>query len=304
MENKNIYDLVIIGAGPSGITAAIYAKRAGLNLRIIEKGPVGGQVISTNEIENYPGFSKISGFMLAMELENHLNELNIKIDGNEVILVEKEKNLFKVTLDNKETIYSKTLVSAQGARPRSLKLENEEKFLANGISFCATCDGAFYKDQEVIVVGGGNSAVDEAYFLSNICKKVTILQNLDKLTADQKGIDLLKNKENISIILSATVKKYLGENQLEGILYQKDGKDIELKADGVFLFVGMKPNTELFTKFNVLDDYGYFLANEKLMTKEKGLFAIGDIRQKHIRQIVTAMSDGAIVVNSILEYLK
>lgn len=304
MENKNIYDLTIIGAGPSGITAAIYAKRAGLNLRIIEKGPIGGQVISTNEIENYPGFAKISGFMLAMELEKHLNELDIKCDGNEVVLVEKEKNLFKVTLDNKEVIYSKTIVSAQGARPRSLKLENEEKFLANGISFCATCDGAFYRNQEVIVVGGGNSAIDEAYFLSNICKKVTILQNLDKLTADQKGIDLLKNKDNITVVLSATVKKYLGENQLEGVVYQKDGKDIELKADGVFLFVGMKPNTELFTKFNVLNDYGYFLTDEKLMTKEKGLFAIGDIRQKHIRQIVTAMSDGAVVVNSILEYLK
>lgn len=304
MENKNIYDLTIIGAGPSGITAAIYAKRAGLNLRIIEKGPIGGQVISTNEIENYPGFAKISGFMLAMELEKHLNELDIKCDGNEVVLVEKENNLFKVTLDNKEVIYSKTIVSAQGARPRSLKLENEEKFLANGISFCATCDGAFYRNQEVIVVGGGNSAIDEAYFLSNICKKVTILQNLDKLTADQKGIDLLKNKDNITVVLSATVKKYLGENQLEGVVYQKDGKDIELKADGVFLFVGMKPNTELFTKFNVLNDYGYFLTDEKLMTKEKGLFAIGDIRQKHIRQIVTAMSDGAVVVNSILEYLK
>lgn len=304
MENKNIYDLTIIGAGPSGITAAIYAKRAGLNLRIIEKGPIGGQVISTNEIENYPGFAKISGFMLAMELEKHLNELEIKCDGNEVVLVEKENNLFKVTLDNKEVIYSKTIVSAQGARPRSLKLENEEKFLANGISFCATCDGAFYRNQEVIVVGGGNSAIDEAYFLSNICKKVTILQNLDKLTADQKGIDLLKNKDNITVVLSATVKKYLGENQLEGVVYQKDGKDIELKADGVFLFVGMKPNTELFTKFNVLNDYGYFLTDEKLMTKEKGLFAIGDIRQKHIRQIVTAMSDGAVVVNSILEYLK
>lgn len=303
-NSSSLLDVAIIGAGPGGITSAIYAKRAGLKVKIIEKGPSGGQIINTNEVENYPGFTKISGFELSYKLEEHAKNLEVEFVYGEVMKVVRDENHFTLTLDDNTVIQSKTLITAQGARPRTLGLENESKFLANGISFCATCDGAFYRGLDSVVVGGGNSAVDEAYFLSNICNKVTVLQNLDHLTASQKGIDLLQSRPNVEIKLGVKVQSYIGDDILQGVTYSDGKQTYSVSADGVFLFVGQKPNSDLFTEFNILDNYGYVIANPDLSTSVKGLFVVGDVRQKHVRQIVTAVGDGAIAINSVLEYLK
>lgn len=302
-----MYDLIIVGAGPAGLTAGIYAKRANLNVLILEKAAPGGQVVLTNEVENYPGFSKIKGLELAKNMAKSYTDLGGEIKFQTLVNLEKqEDNTFKLNLKFGEVLFSKSVVIATGARSRTLGLENEQNYIGNGISTCATCDGAFYKDLSVIVVGGGNSAVEEAFFLASICKKVSIIQNLDHFTAHPKAIDDLAKKDNVEYYFGSKVVSYL-ENDftLKGVrIEQKDQTQKEIFADGVFLFIGLVPNTQSLENLNVLNDWGYVKTNEEFKTNINGLFAIGDCIEKRIRQIVTATSDGAQVINYVQKYLK
>lgn len=302
-----MYDLIIIGAGPAGLTCGIYAKRANLNVLVIEKMAPGGQVVLTNEVENYPGFSKIKGFELAKNMTKSYTDLGGELKFQTVNKIEKQPdNTYKLYLKYDEVLHSKTVVIATGASSRKLGLENEQNYLGNGISTCATCDGAFYKDLEVVVVGGGNSAVEEAYFLASICKKVTIIQNLDSFTAHPKAIDDLKKKTNVEYRFSAKVINYLEDNfKLTGVeILKNDNTKEKIYSDGVFLFIGLVPNTSNFKDLDILNDWGYVKTNNEFMTNHKGLFAIGDCIEKKIRQIVTATSDGASVISYIQKYLK
>lgn len=302
-----MYDLIIIGAGPAGLTCGIYAKRANLNVLIIEKMAPGGQVVLTNEVENYPGFSKIKGFELAKNMTKSYTDLDGQIKFQTVNKIEKQPdNTYKLYLKFGEVIQTKAVVIATGASPRKLGLENEQNYLGNGISTCATCDGAFYKDKEVVVVGGGNSAVEEAYFLASICKKVTIIQNLETFTAHPKAIDELKKMQNVEYRFSSKVINYLQQDfKLTGVeILKNDNTKEKIYSDGVFLFIGLVPNTSNFNDLEILNQWGYVQTNNEFMTNQKGIFAIGDCIDKKIRQIVTATSDGGQVVSYIQKYLK
>lgn len=300
-----IYDVLIIGAGPSGLTAGIYAKRAGLNVLVFEGNIPGGQIVNTAEIENYTGFQKLSGFELATHMIEHATSMGVEIVYERVLEVEVSSKYKKVVTEE-QTYETKAVIVASGTTPRKLGVENEDMLSSNGISWCAICDGPIYKNQDVVVIGGGNSAVEEAYYLSTLAKSVTIIQDLDKLTAHQKAIDTIKKATNVSYYLNAKVLKFevneLGV--LEGVRIQKEGKEIFVKAQGVFEYIGLIPQTEFLQKLNILDSVGYVKANEHMQTDIKGIFAIGDVRVKPIRQIVTAVSDGAVANQNVLKYLE
>lgn len=300
-----IYDLLIIGAGPAGITAGIYAKRANLKVAVIENDTPGGQMVNTGEIENYPGFKKISGGELSLEMFNHGMSLGLEYIFDDVIEV-KDGELKEVITKNK-TYQTKAIIIATGAKPRRLGLEHEDMLASRGISWCAICDGPLYKGKDVVVVGGGNSAVEEASYLATLCNKVTLVQNLEKLTADQKSIDILLKKDNVKVYYNSLVKEFLidEEKNLTGVrIEDANNKKTEIKADGVFEYIGLKPSTKVFANLNITNKYGYIDTDEHMQTKMKGIYAAGDVRSKNIRQISTAINDGAIAAQSVLKYLE
>ncbi len=300
-----IYDLVIIGAGPAGITAGIYAKRANLNVAVIEKGAPGGQMINTSEIENYPGFAKIGGADLALEMFNHGMSLGVQYIFDDV--VELKDGKLKQIITKTNSYQAKAVIIATGASPRKLNLEHEEMLSSKGISWCAICDGPIYKGKDVVVVGGGNSAVEEASYLAAIVKSVTIIQNLKELTADKKAIEILLKKENVKIHYQSTVQEFLIDenNNLIGVKIKTGNAQFKtIKTDGVFEYIGLKPETAAFTGLRILNDYGYIPTDENMATKLAGIFAVGDVREKQIRQVVTATNDGAIAVQSVFKYLE
>lgn len=300
-----MYDVIIIGAGPAGITAGIYAKRANLKVAVIEKNAPGGQMVSTSEIENYTGFAKSTGVDLAMEMFNHGMTLGVEYIFDEIIEV-KNGNVKEVVTPT-QTLKAKSIIIATGASPRKLGLEHEEALSSRGISWCAICDGPIYKDRVVVVVGGGNSAVEEASYLATLATHVTIVQNLDKLTADQKSIDILLSKDNVDIIYESLVDAFLidEDKKLVGVrVKDKAGNTEDIKTDGVFEYIGLKPATKPFKPLGILNDYGYIPTNEKMETNLAGIYAAGDVREKQIRQVVTATSDGAIATQNVLKYLE
>lgn len=300
-----MYDLVIIGAGPAGITAGIYAQRANLKVCVIEKGAPGGQMVNTSEIENYPGYTKLAGADLALEMFNHGMSLGLEYKFQDVIDV--KDGHVKEVVTTTEVIKTKAVIIATGATPRRLGLEHEDMLASHGISWCAICDGPIYKGEDVVVVGGGNSAVEEASYLATLANSVTLVQNLETLTADQKAQDILLKQPNVKVHYSSVVKEFLltDDNQLRGVNILKDGKEeLMIPAKGVFEYVGLKPSTEAFVNLGILNQYGYIDTNEHMETKLKGIFAAGDVRSKHIRQVVTATSDGAIAAQNVLKYLE
>jgi len=300
-----IYDLLIIGAGPAGITAGIYAKRANLNVRVIENNAPGGQMVNTGEIENYPGFKKISGPDLSLEMFNHAINLGVEFIFADVVKVNDGK--IKEVITNTETLKTKAIIIATGAKPRKLGLEKEEMLSARGISWCAICDGPFYKGKDVVVVGGGNSAVEESTYLATITKSVEIVQNLDKLTADKKAIDQLLAKDNVKVHYNSTLKEFIvnDKNELVAVkIVDNNKKEKIIETDGVFEYIGLEPATSMFSNLNITNEYGYINGNLNMETNKKGIYVAGDVRSKNIRQISTAISDGAIAAQNVLKYLE
>ncbi len=300
-----MYDVVIIGAGPAGITAGIYAKRANLNVVIIEKNAPGGQMINTGEIENYPGYTKVGGADLSMEMFNHSLSLGLEYMFGEVTNI-KDGHIKEVTLNN-QVLKTKAIIIATGAVPRRLGIENEDKLAGRGISWCAICDGPFYKGKDVIIVGGGNSAVEEGTYLSTIAKSVTFVQNLSEFTADKKAIEALLKRDNVKAYYSSVAKRFLinEDSTFKGAEILINDKETKtLLSDGAFIFIGLQPATEIFVSLGILNEYKYIITNDLMETNKEGIYAIGDVRAKQIRQIVTATSDGAIAVQNVLNYLK
>jgi thioredoxin reductase (NADPH) len=300
-----LYDVLIIGAGPAGITAGIYAKRANLNVAMFEGSAPGGQLVNYNEIENYTGFKKTSGVELATAMIDHAYDIGVEVIYENVTQIEVHKNIKKVTTPD-NTYEAKAVIIATGNIPRRLGVENEDQLASNGISWCAICDGPLYKGQDVVVIGGGNSGVEEASYLTTLANHVTVVQDLDFLTADKKAQDILFKAKNVDFRYGARVKKFIkGDNGLEGVVItNKKGEEEVLKATGAFEYVGMIPVTDMVKDLGITSDYGYVETNEKMETKVPGIFGAGDVIVKHIRQVVTATSDGAIAAQSVLKYLE
>lgn len=295
-----MYDIIIIGCGPAGLTASIYAKRANKKVLLLEKESIGGQIASSPLVENYPGYKSISGSELANNMFEQVMDLGVDLEIETVTSIINDK-IKKVITEN-NAYETKTIIIATGAKYRLLGLDNEINLIGNGIHFCVSCDGAFYKNKNVAVIGGGNSAVINAIALSDICNKVYIIQNKDVLTAELNLQDNLKSKSNVEIITSANVKKLVGVNELKGISITKDNKDEELKLDGMFISIGLIPQNEIFKELINLDNNNYIISND-CNTNTEGIFVAGDSRTKSYRQLTTAVNDGTISANLAIAYL-
>lgn len=299
-----MYDIIIIGAGPAGLTAAIYARRAEKSVLVIEKGVFGGQVTFSPKIENYPGFGELSGNELADKMVEHAISLGAEFEMETVTeIIDGEEK--EVKTEN-GSFFGKTVIVATGAAHRHLGIEGEAEYIGNGISFCAVCDGAFYAGQDVTVIGGGNSALQEAILLSATCKKVTVVQNLSALTGEEALQKVLKAKDNVEIIYSSVVTGFSGEGTLTGITVKNTETDEEMNisCDGCFVAIGLVPATDFIKETVALNSYGYVDANESCKTDVDGIFVAGDCRSKEIRQIATAVSDGATAALSAIRYIE
>lgn len=297
-----MYDCIVVGGGPAGLTAAIYLKRACKKVAIFEREVFGGQITKATEVENYPGFDRISGMELGNKMKAQAEDLGVECFYDEIIQIEKNGDVFQVITVDK-TYESKTVIYAAGTSPRKLGIKEEEKFIGNGVSYCATCDGAFYKDKTVCVVGGGNTAIDDALYLSNICKKVYVIHRRDSFRAEPIKVSSLKEKDNIEFIYNATVEGIMGNDKVEALEMVVNDKKMEVKTDGVFVAIGSTPNTEILDNFFSLDANGYALSNHELETSVAGLFVAGDVRDKQVKQLTTATSDGTVAATFAIDYL-
>lgn len=296
-----MYDILIIGAGPAGLGAAIYAVRAGLSLAVIDQSPIsGGQVLNTYEVDNYLGLPGETGSGISDKFRAHADKLEIKFITDEVQSIE-DKSDKKIVHGYEGDYEAKALILATGAAHSKLGVPGEEKLSGMGVSYCATCDGAFFKNRIAAVVGGGDVAVEDAIFLSKLCKKVYLIHRRDALRAVKSLQDQLFAKENVEIIWDSEVTEICGENAVEKILLynKKKQQASELEVNGIFIAVGVVPNTKLFQGLVEMDERGYIKAGEDCITSCKGIYAAGDIRLKPMRQIITAVADGANAVNSV-----
>ena len=298
-----MYDIIIVGAGPAGLTAAVYARRAGKSVLVLEKDTFGGQVTFSPKLENYPGFQEISGNELAQRMLEQAMALGAEIDMDTV--TEVLDGEVKTVVGEAGRYEARSVIIAAGARHRRLNLPREEEFIGNGISFCAVCDGAFYKGQHVAVIGGGNTALQEVVLLADICKKVTVVQNLAFLTGEEKLIQLLQSKNNIEYIYNTVVTGYEGETGLLAIrlLNTETQEDSRLEIDGIFLAIGTAPENDAYQKVAKLNEYGYIVSNESCLTGTPGIFVAGDCRTKAYRQVATAISDGAAAALNACRFL-
>ena len=304
MGMKHIYDMLIIGGGPAGYTAALYASRAGLDTLIIEKMSAGGQMALTDIIDNYPGFDQgIDGFSLGMQMQAGAERFGAKTEYGEVLSVDLLPEIKKIITDSGE-YFSRTVVIATGAAPRVLGVENEENLIGRGVHYCAHCDGRFYKNKTVMVVGGGNSAVSDALYLSRLAKKVYLVHRRDTLRATKIYHDPLMKAENVEFIWDSAVVELLADGRLNGVKVKnlKTEEEREVSLDGLFISIGRKPVTELFGNALALDEAGYIIADETTKTNISGVYAVGDVRTKALRQVITAASDGAVAAHFAEEY--
>lgn len=293
-----MYDIIIVGAGPAGLTAALYASRANKKVLVLEAKNYGGQIVNAYEVENYPGIEKISGFDLATNLYNQVKKLGVEFKFERVIKIDKEKN---VTTSN-NTYKAKAVILATGAESRKLGLDREFDFIGKGVSYCATCDGNFYKSKNVAVVGGGNTALEDALYLSDIASKVYIIHRRDAFKGESKYIDELNKKENVEFILNSNVNKLNGNNSIESIEIINDKKEIKkIDISGLFIAVGQVPQNEIFKDLIDLDSFGYINSLDGVHTNVKGIYVAGDARVKHLRQLTTAISDGSIAATVAIE---
>lgn len=303
---SDIYDLAILGGGPAGITAAIYASRARLNTIWIDKNfAPGGQITATYEVDNYPGMPGISGMDLGEAFGEHARKLGLEPKREKILSLENISGDIKTIHTKKNEYQARTIILAFGTEHRKLDIPGEDDLGGLGVSYCATCDGAFYKDRTVVVVGGGNAAAEDAVFLSGLCKKVYLVHRRDELRADKAIQEKIFDCENIEMVWDSVPLEILGQDEVTGIKIRnvKTEEERELDTDGVFIAVGIVPNTTFVKAQLELDENGYICAGEEGITSAAGVFAAGDIRTKALRQVVTAVSDGANAVASAQKYL-
>ena len=301
-----MYDIIVVGGGPAGLTAAVYALRAGKTVLVVEKNGFGGQIAYSPKVENIPGTLQISGAEFADHLTEQAMNLGAEVELEKVISAEKKGDAFRITTEEGATFEGRSLILAVGVKHRMLGLPGEQELIGHGISFCAVCDGAFYAGQDVVMVGGGNSALQEALLLSEVCRKVTIVQNLAFFTGEQKLAEALEAKENVEVHFSTLVTGYESQNgELSGVRIRSEetGAESVILADGAFLAVGLVPENDPFASLAKLDSRGYFDAKEDCLTFTEGVFVAGDCRSKTIRQVVTASADGAVAAMAACRYL-
>lgn len=299
------YDVAIIGAGPAGMTAAIYAARANLQVLLLDKLAPGGQIVNTAEIQNYTGMGTIEGAELAIKMFEHTQELGITFDYGTITDIQSEGKLKKLICEEGHSYQAKAVIIATGTKPRMLGVPNEMKFAGTSISWCAICDGPHYKNKKVIVVGGGNSAVEESIFLAGLAEEVTIVTMLD-LTADPSACDKLRAMKNVKIYEYYDIIEFFGAEKFEGLRAKssKTGEEITVQADGAFEYIGLQPTADAFKNLGILNDFGYIETDAFMATKAAGIYGAGDIISKHLRQVVTACSDGAIAAQSAAKYIE
>ena len=294
-----MYDIIIIGAGPAGLTAAIYGRRANKNVLVLEAKVYGGQIVNTNKIDNYPALPGISGFDFATNLYNQVINMGCDVKFEKVIKIDLNNNKKVITENNEYT--GRSIILATGSDKRTIGLENEEKLVGKGISYCATCDGNFFKDMDVAIYGGGSTALDDALYLSNICKKVYLVHKREEFKGNESKLEELKNKENVTFILNSKVTKLIGEEKLESIeITDKDNTITTIDVSALFVDIGQVPETANFVNLIDLDEKGYAISGEDMKTKIPGIYVAGDMRKKSLRQLVTAVNDGAIAATQAI----
>ena len=297
-------DLVIIGGGPAGLTAAIYASRAGLSVTVCEKNIYGGQTSIIDKIENYPGFKKINGMELASEMYAQAEDLGVNFIFDEVVKAELKESEKTITLKSGEEIKCKTVIIANGLKRRTLGCKGESEFLGKGVSYCATCDGSFFKSKKVLIIGGGNTALQDALYLSNICSQVYVIVRKNKLRGQDFLFKAIQKRPNIEIKFESKVKEIKGVKFVtSAVIESKENGEYEMPIDGVFIAIGYDPDCEIYKGQIEMDENGYFKATEDCETNLDGVFVAGDCRNKPLRQIVTATADGAVCGNKAAEYL-
>lgn len=297
-----MYDIIVIGGGPAGLTAAVYARRANKTVLVIEKGSFGGQITYSPKVENIPGFASVTGNEFAEKLVEQALEQGAEVECAEVLSV--TDGDVKVVHTDGGDFEGRAVIIATGAKHRMLGLSREQEFVGEGISFCAVCDGAFYAGKTVAVIGGGNSALQEALLLSDLAKKVYVIQNLDYFTGESKLSEQLYAKDNVEVILGTVVDELLGDGELEGIkLKNNSGEVSELSIDGMFVAIGLIPQNEPFAELVPLNNWGYVDAGEDCLTAKEGFFVAGDCRSKRIRQVATAAADGAVAALAACDYV-
>jgi len=305
-EGKTPFELIIIGGGPAGLTAGIYAKRAGVDVVLIEKALPGGLITTTDLVENYPGFPEgISGMELGQKLEDQAKKCGLDIIFGKAVKLEVKKG-HQVVFTEENSYSTKAVIIATGSEPKKLGISGEDSFIGKGISYCATCDGPFYKDKNVAVIGGGNGALEEAIFLTKFAKLVTIIHRRKELRADKVLQEKAAANPKIFLKLNVLVEEIKGDDKVSSLKLTDtlNGKRSSINVDGVFIYAGLNPNTDFIKDLIKLDENGYIITDEKLAANIEGIFAAGDVRKKELRQVVTSVADGAMAANSVKEYLK
>ena len=294
-----MYDIIIVGAGPAGMTAALYALRANKKVLLFEAKTYGGRIATANKVENYPGIKSITGFDYATNLYNQVKDMGAEFIFDTVLKITEDKKVY-----TKDSEYqAKAIIIATGSDNRKLNIERESEFIGKGVSYCATCDGNFYKGKRVAVVGGGNAAINEALYLSDIVNKVYLIHRRDEFRADDANLDKLKKKDNVEILINSNVVKLNGEDVLTSIDVNNNEEIINIPIDGLFIAVGQEPKNEMFTNIVDLNERGYIKSSD-LHTKIDGIYVAGDTREKNLRQLTTAISDGAIAATEAIKEMK
>ena len=297
------YDILIIGGGPAGLTAATYARRAGKSVLVIEKNAFGGQITWSPRVENFPGFVSVTGAELGDKLLEQAMEQGAEVELDEVVSVRNEGGVKTVVCESGAEFQGRALIIAVGARPRMLGVEREEELVGSGVCYCAVCDGAFFANQDVAVCGGGNAALQDALLLSETCSHVTLIHRRDSFRGEQRLVDALREKENVELVMNARVTGLLGDSELTGLVFGQGGQTRTLPVTGLFVAVGHQPDNGIFSALMDLDGAGYAAAGEDCGTRSAGVFVAGDCRAKSVRQLTTAVADGAVAALGACRFL-